>query len=895
MRDQAPRPAVLQYLLLGAVAFVALMHFYLGVVDNTDMLEHGEQRSRVPFFVYGGPAVLRAHPEAINAGIQAGDLILDVAGQPLNSGFTLLQQIRHTHPGQSISVTYRSSGSTPTSPRTTVVKLAPERSGPTPAYAWVAHSLTLLLSLICLLTGIYVVLARPRSYHSWLILGVLSPFDTLFISTAHLNTPYHLLMGMWSDLSQTAMPVCLMLFGIYFPKRSALDVRCPWIKWVLLVPALLLFPTDLLASYANAYDFRSNAWLTPHFSALNRTENFFSVLSILYFFVCIGRKLATAKGDDRRRLRVLFAGCAAGFVPFFLLVLDATVRSRSLGEGLPEWVLIASFTIFLLLPLSLAYVVVVQRALDVRLLIRQGTKYFFARGTLYAITIVLTVWVSYSISVFASRAGHRRPGDLARVIVIAAVFLAFRFAFTQRLRSQIDRHFFREAYSAEQILSSFAEEARTFTEVTPLIEQLAECIDQALHVERVAVYIRKGDRFVLKLDRGTDSAPPLHALSIPASSLAGSEMKRIQVLRPISRNGSSVSVENAGPTEETILSALFAEMLVPLPGRQHIVGFFALGPKRSEEPYTHTDRQLLQGVATQAGLALENAELVQKLTTAVAQRERIAHEIEIAREVQERLLPQSYPTLASVDVAGYYRPAQVIGGDYYDVFLIPNTSTGSQRLALVLGDASGKGISAALMMASLRASLRTLAPLQRNDVAELVQHVSRLLYESSTSNRYATLFYAEYDPSSSVLTYVNAGHNPPALIRGSEVLRLDATGTVAGIFPDTTYTQVALPLTPGDVLLVFSDGISEAMNPGGEEWGEQKLINRVRALIDDAQETRTAEQYVASISKAVDEFAASAPQHDDMTILLFRLESTTSDLAGTAGRTHASTLIGTGA
>lgn len=873
MHDR-PRPALVPYVLLCAVALVALTHFYLGVVDNTETLRHGGERSRAPFSLYNRPLVGRTQDEAAKAGLRSGDLILALNQQPLENGFALLQIARRTPPGQSIAVTFRSPDTPQTAPRTALVKLAPERSGPTPAYAWLAHSLTLLLSLICLLTGIYVVLARPRSYSAWLILGILSPFDTLFIFTRQLTTPFHLVMAVWSDLSQSAMPICLMLFGIYFPRRSAIDTRWPWIKWLLLLPLLFLFPTDLLSAYAYSYSFHVDAWLSPHSDLFNKIENFFSVLCIFYFFVCIGRKLATARGDDRRRLRVLFAGCAAGFVPFFLLVLDAAVRSRRLGEGLPDWVMITSFTIFLLLPLSLAYVVVVQRALDVRLLIRQGTRYFFARGTLFVITILLTTWVSYSISVFFIRPAHH-PADLARILVIIGVFLVLRFAFTRKLRTEIDRHFFRDAYSSEQILSSFADEARTFAEATPLIERMAESIDHALHVQRVAVFLRKGDRFILQLDTAADSGLLPAPLSLPASALTGSELRHISVLRPIAREGSGMSVANAGPTEETILSALSAEMLVPLPGRQHLVGFFALGPKRSEEPYTHADRQLLKGVATQAGLALENAELVQKLTVAVTQRERIAHEIEIAREVQERLLPQTYPELPGVDVAGYYRPAQVIGGDYYDFFLIPADHTDPQRLALVLGDASGKGISAALMMASLRASLRTLAPVHRTDAAELIQHVSRLLYESSTSNRYATLFYAEFDPASSVLTYVNAGHNPPALIRDREILRLEPTGTVAGIFPDSPYSQVKLALNPGDILLVFSDGISEAMNAGGEEWGEEKLIERLRELLhdpEDPQHPRTAQQYISSISLAVDEFAASAPQHDDMTILVFRLD-----------------------
>ncbi len=250
----------------------------------------------------------------------------------------------------------------------------------------------------------------------------------------------------------------------------------------------------------------------------------------------------------------------------------------------------------------------------------------------------------------------------------------------------------------------------------------------------------------------------------------------------------------------------------------------ALGPKRSEEPYSRTDRQLLQSIASQTGLALENAELLEHLTTEITHRERVSREIEIAREVQQRLYPQVYPTIPGVDLAGYCRPAQAVGGDYYDFFVLPAYHGDEERLALALGDISGKGISAALLMASLRASLRSAALLQPGDLATLMRHVNRLVYESSTTNRYATFFYAELDPQSRVLTYVNAGHNPPVILRGTQIIRLEATGTVIGLIPDAPYTRAGILLEPGDALLCFTDGISEAMTHADEEWGEDRMI-----------------------------------------------------------------------
>ena len=191
-------------------------------------------------------------------------------------------------------------------------------------------------------------------------------------------------------------------------------------------------------------------------------------------------------------------------------------------------------------------------------------------------------------------------------------------------------------------------------------------------------------------------------------------------------------------------------------------------------------------------------------------------------------------------------------------------------LGIAIGDISGKGISAALLMASLRASLRGLTRNSSGDLAAMLREVNALVYEASSSNRYATFFFAQLDPASRRLTYVNAGHNAPALLRpgakGVEVVRLEAGGPVIGLIEDCVYEQSTLDLRPGDILLAFTDGISEAMNHDDEEWGEERLIERLARCPE-----MPAAALVDCLVKAADEFAAGAPQHDDMTLLILKV------------------------
>lgn len=187
--------------------------------------------------------------------------------------------------------------------------------------------------------------------------------------------------------------------------------------------------------------------------------------------------------------------------------------------------------------------------------------------------------------------------------------------------------------------------------------------------------------------------------------------------------------------ERAKLAALRAELLLPLSVKDKLLGFISLSQKRSEEPYSGTDLRLLKSVAAQAGLALENSRLSAAIAEEVAQRERLNREVEIAREVQERLFPQELPAVARLDYCGQCRPALGVGGDYYDFLALPGG-----RLGIALGDVSGKGIAAALMMASLEASLRAEAMRDTDDLAALVQKVNRLVYDATAENRYATFF-----------------------------------------------------------------------------------------------------------------------------------------------------------
>lgn len=244
------------------------------------------------------------------------------------------------------------------------------------------------------------------------------------------------------------------------------------------------------------------------------------------------------------------------------------------------------------------------------------------------------------------------------------------------------------------------------------------------------------------------------------------------------------------------------------------------------------------------------------------QRQRLEQEIEIAREVQEQLFPRSLPSIPGVQLAAICKPARSVSGDYYDfIRLSPNC------VAIALADISGKGIFAALLMASVQAALRSMAQADGNcGTAALVTQLNNHLFRNTSDDRYATFFYAVYDAASGLLTYTNAGHLAPFFLSEGRVHRLDQGGTVVGLFEDAPYTQGTLQVPPGSVLVAFSDGLTEPENVYGEEFGMLRLRDEILRQRDTSPQ-RLAENLIA----ATEQWSGTPEQADDITVVIARM------------------------
>ncbi|MGD8331088.1 MAG: SpoIIE family protein phosphatase [Acidobacteriota bacterium] len=288
----------------------------------------------------------------------------------------------------------------------------------------------------------------------------------------------------------------------------------------------------------------------------------------------------------------------------------------------------------------------------------------------------------------------------------------------------------------------------------------------------------------------------------------------------------------------------------------NIIGVIYVDRRSPTRFFTAQDLALFESFASHAALAIENARLFEE----ALEKRRMENEMEVAREIQQSLLPHEFPELEWASIYGHNQPARQVGGDYYDVGL-----RGDGSLDFAVGDVSGKGVPASLVMSTLQSSFLAESSAQE-DLAKVCERVNEFLVQRTTPERYATFFAARL-LTDGTLKYVNAGHNPPMLLRGTEVRRLMGGGLPLGLFKGRSYELQQDKLEPGDLLLVFTDGVTEANDPAENEFGEDRLLDVVRANINADVHALTDKVFAA-----IAEFSRGLHNpHDDITLVSVRV------------------------
>jgi sigma-B regulation protein RsbU (phosphoserine phosphatase) len=522
------------------------------------------------------------------------------------------------------------------------------------------------------------------------------------------------------------------------------------------------------------------------------------------------------------------------------------------------------------------------------LLVSNGFRLLQAIVVLAALSFVLTGSRIAAIDQFGNRA------DIVAAIFVTIAAIALLTALNRRVMTAIDRRFFREAYNSQLVLTELGEAIPTLSKTKHLVELVANKISDALHPENVTIFLDDRD---LGAYVAAFSADASRVGAAPRSQLrsldSAGPTEADSLLQDAGWEDVSVSPDQRGKTLRNVRSSL----LIPIASNSHLHGLISLGQRLSDQPYSGEDKRLLLVVANQIATFIENMKLISRM----AEEERIERELEMAADVQRHLFPFDGFENEALEIYGTCLPALGVGGDYYDYFDVDNRRTG-----IAIADVAGKGIAAALLMSTVQASLRCQLVSGHRSLTDVVSSMNHLLRRSTGAERYATFFIAEFDKATSRLTYVNAGHNPPMLVRSKLALRLEGServgvpgaslslsnksigtrtnigvstavkpvirllttgGPIIGTFLDEPYEQETLQLQSGDVLVIYTDGVTEALNSAGVEFGEEQLRSTVlKALPLSARET--GKKVIAKVL----EWQGQAPQHDDITLIVAKIK-----------------------
>lgn len=800
-----------------------------------------------------------------------GDEVISVNGVPISKSSEITDLLKDVEPGSVYAVVIRRGG------RIAEVLL---RTEPFPV-VWftLLRAANVIIPALFLITGLVVFVLKPFDKHARLLALMFALFvGALFagpVTSVSDESPWIIAVAMIVRLISIFFAAVFFHFFLVFPEPSPILKRFPRLEYYLYLPHLLTtFTYSLVADILLLFNPGLASGFTREFGPVIQAG---LVLSFLYIAAGLASLLVNYRQASlaaRRKMRVVVSGSIAGFLPplllvgvSFLLYLFGLNLSRVSQEPV-QWLVLGVFFSFSLFPLSFAYAIVRHQVIPVRVIIRRGVRYLLvSKGFIIVEAVVVLGLLSFLLSgarvTAIDRAGSRADIAVTGAAALLAVFLLR--TLNRQVMPRIDRLFFREAYNAQQILSDLGQAVRTAATIKQLVELVVGKIQDALHTENVLVFLRDdetGDYRCAVCPQTGDEQILLSGDSILVEHLRN---PALAIDNPRSMDGLSRS-------ECEVLADIRSVLLLPIRAKDQLLGIISLGPRLAELPFSREDRQMLMAVAWQTAFAIENAKLIRE----VADEERLRHEIEIAAQVQRRLFPQSPPQIPHLDLFGMCIPAQGVGGDYFDFIELSGHQTG-----LAVADVAGKGISAALLMSIVQASLRSKAGSVNGRLTDLVSSMNELLHRSTGPHSYASFFYAEYDHQAGHLTYVNAGHNPPILVRASAASAtaqgfvererdnmelLSSGGTVIGAFSHISYRQETIDLRSGDLLVAYTDGLTEALDPKGVEYGEANLLSVLRSAGH-----LSASELSDCIVASVQEWCRETPQHDDMTLVIMKV------------------------
>lgn len=491
---------------------------------------------------------------------------------------------------------------------------------------------------------------------------------------------------------------------------------------------------------------------------------------------------------------------------------------------------------------SIAWAIIRYQFLDIRLIIRRGLIF----SVLFAILIgVYLLIYSRGKALITSIFGVEIP-------VLEIIFIILSLLFFQPIHSAleafIEKIFLRDQMDYRNILNELSRDILTTLDPDALRRKITTTLTNTMELNRATVLLPAPEGwFETDYEEG-------HLYFSPE---AATRQVLLEAGGPIGFD--ELTVRCAHDESIGSLRSLQPFLLVPLVHRSRMNGLLVLSEKSSGSGFSAEDMTVLSVLSSQAAIAMENAQLYQD----ALEKHRMEEELSFAREIQDNLLPREHPSGDTFAVAGYNLPSKQVGGDYFDFITLDKRRTG-----IAIGDISGKGVPAAILMSNLQAALRIAASLS-NDTSEVVKRVNIHIKHTTSAEKFATFFYGILDAADLTLRFTNAGHNYPVIKPYQGLAHfIEKGGVIIGVRDDIEYKEFSVRLSPGDILVLYTDGVTEAFGPEREQFGEERLLE----TIDDGALYASPGAIIDHILDTVAAFTGGNLHTDDLTLIVLKIK-----------------------
>jgi len=711
------------------------------------------------------------------------------------------------------------------------------------------------LSLAYWLIGLMIYLRGRESQAARLFFRMCLLFAVFFMTDLNRSSYF------WGDiitrnagaLARFLLPALFLHFFLVFPDKKIVVTRRPWLEPLLYVLPLVFYLQFTMDQFFGSHAPRiyNTRWLV--------LGTFFSAgaVALLHSYYQFRDPL------QRRRIRILTVGTLAGILPFLIF----TVLP---GDRVGDTLAFIGTVPMIAVPLSFSYCIARYRVMQIEVLLKRSLVYSLLTGGLFLLYLGCVLGLGALLL--------RLSSQTSQVATVAATLAAAASLWPARahLQGQLDRRFFRSRGNLAGALQEFGLEIPQIIQQDALITRIGGRLCQLVDLPRLAVYRPDpaGESWQLAGVVGHPAASGPHdgtdgCESCPDElALAATSLRLAQFNEPywIERSQTRLDVRTAATREQAELLLRLQErdelarlglaLLVPMLVRGRLVGLFALPPKHGGDDYQLQDLELLTLVAGQMALQIENSRLYEE----ELKKQKLEEQLTLARSIQSRLLPERLPAVGGLDLAACNLNSAEVSGDYYDLI-----ERDDGQLVVIISDVSGKGIPASLLASSLQASLRAHCAIS-DSPGEILGRVNLYLYASTDPTHFATLFLAFVDPVRRQVRYSSGGHNAPIMRRADgSLIQLEKGGLPLGAFDFGSYEEETLDFNPGDMLFLYTDGLTETVDHADEEFGTA----RVERLLSE-HHGLGADDLLAVMNAELRAFSGRDQADDDVTLLVLK-------------------------